>query len=210
MIVSLDRACVDKLKSCVEKHCGNFSDALREIIEKAERNGFPANSIALDYSMFKWMLSEINGLMIPDSVMDEIINPRLINSIRRLEEYLNNRFKVLDWGTSVAIKCDNDSSPSEVFVEIKGDPQRIKFASRLISQFLVKNSPEQAKLRITSVTKLDKCIKVELSRSDKGEALKSLVTFFGKLDEILRAINRTRKQLFRSNYNIQNNKQTYA
>ena len=79
--ISLDKDCVEKLKPYVEKHNSNFSAAVREIIERAGKSGLPANSSAIDASLFKWMLNEIDGVLIPDTVLDEIIDCRLINSL---------------------------------------------------------------------------------------------------------------------------------
>ncbi len=186
--ISLDKDCVEKLQPYVDKHNSNFSAAVREIIEKAGKSGFPINSTAIDSSLFKWMLNEIDGVLIPDTVLDEIIDCRLMNSICQLEESLNSRFREMDWDISAAIKCDIYPFPSRVFVEIKGNPQKIKLAACLLSQFMVKNSPDNSKLKIKSVTNFDECIKIEFSRSNKEEAIDSLVKFFGRLDEVTKAI----------------------
>ncbi len=186
--ISIDKDCVDKLKPYVEKHSGNFSAAVREIIERAGKSGFPANSSALDSTLFKWMLNEIDGILVPDSVLDEIIDCRLINSMEELEKFFNNKFKELDWDINIDLKCDNNSLPSDVLLEISGSPQKTKFAACLMSQFLVKNSLEHAPLEIRSVVNVNDRIKVELSRSNITEALSSLNTFFGRRNELITAI----------------------
>lgn len=207
--ISLDKECVEKLKPYVEKHSSNFSAAIREIIERAGKLGFPANTSAVDSSLLKWMLCELDGMLIPDAILDEMIEPRLVNSPGELEEYLNCRFRELDWGISISLKCDNSRFPSLVMAEIKGSPQRTRFAACLVSQFLVKNSPEQSKLTIRSVTNFDGCIKIELSGSNKEEALNSAVRFFGGMDEAMKAI-KSRPEFWKaiihrhllSNYNM--------
>ncbi len=186
--ISIDKDCVDKLKPYVEKHHGNFSAAVREIIERAGKSGFPANSSALDSTLFKWMLNEIDGILVPDTVLDEIIDCRLINSMEELEEFFNNKFKELEWDINIDLKCDNNSLPSDVLLEISGSPQKTKFVACLMSQFLVKNSLEHAPLEIRSVVNVNDRIKVELSRSNRTEALSSLNTFFGGRNELINAI----------------------
>lgn len=186
--ISIDKDCVDKLKPYVEKHNGNFGAALREIIERAGKSGFPANSSALDSTLFKWMLNEIDGILVPDSVLDEIIDCRLINSMKELEEFFNNKFKELECDVNIDLKCDNNSLPSDVLLEISGSPQKTKFVACLMSQFLVKNSLEHAPLEIRSVVNVNDRIKVELSRSNITEALSSMNTFFGEMDDVVRAI----------------------
>ncbi len=187
--ISLDKECVEKLKPYVEKHSSNFSVAVREIIEKAGHSGLPATSLAIDNSLFQWLLDEIDGTLVPDNVLDEIIDPSLINSMSKLEDYLNHRLCELGWDIELVLKCDNEKNPSELLLEIRGSHHKIRFAACLLSQYLIKNSLNRAPLQITSISDLNDCIKVELSRSNKKEAKKSLITFFGGKDEIIKTID---------------------
>lgn len=186
--ISLDNNCIEKIEPYVEKHKGNFSAAIREIIDRAGKNSSLENLSAIDNSLFKWMLNEIDGVLIPDNVLDDLIDPWLINSMEELEEYLNCKFSKLEWDIDLALKYDNDAFPSDVLIEIRGTPQKIKFVASLISQFLVKNSLESIPLKIMSVVNFSDCLKVELSRSSEKEAINSLTTFFGSTDEVIKAI----------------------
>ncbi|KCZ70605.1 putative hydrocarbon binding protein (contains V4R domain) [Candidatus Methanoperedens nitroreducens] len=186
--ISLDNDCIDKMEPYVEKHKGNFSAAIREIIDRAGSCSSRMNSSAIDSSLFKWVLTEVDGILVPDSVLDELIDPALIGSMRRLEEYLRRRFSELEWDIEFALKSDNDTLPSDVLVEIKGNAQKIKFVACILSQYLVKNSPEHASLEIRSVNNFSDCMKVELSRSTRNEAHRSLITFFGGMDDVIKAI----------------------
>lgn len=187
--ISLTQDYVEKMKPYIEKHKGNFSAAIREIINQAEKSSLLTNSTAIDRSLFKWMLNEIEGILVPDEVLEEIIDSRLKNSIGKLEEYLNHKFRELKWDINLALKYDGNSPPSQVLIEIRGKPHEIKFVASILSQFLVKNSPEHAPLKIRSVINFEDCIKVELSRSNnKEEAICSVITFFGGLEEVRKAI----------------------
>ncbi|VVB85712.1 Uncharacterised protein [uncultured archaeon] len=106
----------------------------------------------------------------------------------KLEGYLNRRFSELEWGIGISLKCDNDESPSDILMDIRGAPQKMKFAAQIASQYLVKNSLCKAPLEICSLVYLNDCIKVELSRSNKTEAMRSLITFFGGMDEVIKTI----------------------
>ncbi len=185
--ISLDKDCVEKMRPYVERHQGNFSAAMREIIDKAGKSGLPFNSSAIDNSLFKWMLTEV-CTFIPDNVLNEMIDPVLINSVRKLEGFVNFRFQDLGWNTDISLKCDNDSFPSDILMEIKGDNQKVKFIACIMSQYLVKNSLERSPLEINSVVNFNEGMKIELSRSNKNEALNSLNTFFGGMDEIFKII----------------------
>jgi predicted hydrocarbon binding protein len=185
--ISLDKDCIEKMSPYVEKHQGNFSAAMREIIDRAGKSGLPYNSSAIDTSLFKWMLNEICTFT-PDNVLNEMIDPILINSMRKLEDFLNYRFRDLGWHIDIVLKCDNDTFPSDVFMEIKGEPQKIKFLACILSQYLVKNSLERSPLEIRSVVNFNECIKIELSRSNTKDAINSLITFFGGMDDVIKAI----------------------
>ncbi len=186
--ISLDKDCVEKMRPYVEKHEGNFSAAMREIIEKAGKSGLPYNSIALDNPLFKWMLINMEGIFVPNNVLDELIDPLLTTSIRKLEEYLIYRFRELGWDIDLDLIYDNDKLPSDILIEIKGDPQKIKLVASILSQYLVKNSLEHTPLKIRYIINFSDCIKIELFKSDKSEAQRSLITFFGDLDEIIKVI----------------------
>ncbi len=186
--ISLDNDCIDKMQPYVQKHNGNFSAAVREIIDRAGKYSSLRNSSSIDSSLFKWMLTEIDGRLVPGSLLDEIVDPSLINSMRKLEEHLRNRFNDLEWNIELAIRSDGDSSPSDVLIEIRGAPQKIKFVASIICQYLVKNSPENASLGIRSIGNFSDFMKIELSRSNKKDAQNSLYSFFGGMDEVIKAI----------------------
>jgi predicted hydrocarbon binding protein len=186
--ISLDKDCIEKMEPYVQKHNGNFSAAVREIIDRAGKYSSLKNSSAIDSSLFKWMLSEMDGRLVPDSLLDEMIDPVLINSMRKLEEYVNIRLGELEWDVEFTLKSDNDSSPTDVLIQIKGTPQKIKFLSSLLCQYLVKNSPEHASLEIRSVSNVSDCIKIELSKSNKKDAERSLSILFGDMDQAIKAI----------------------
>ncbi len=184
--ISLDEEHVEKMRSYMEKHNGNFGNALRDIINMAGKPRM--NSSELEIPLLNWMLSEIDGVLVPDDVLDETINPGLINSMEKLEENLNRRFRELDWGIDLVLRYDTDSFPTNVMLEIKGAPQKSKFAASIVSEYLVKKTLEEAPLGIKKVANLNECIKVELARASKKDAQISLSAFFGGMDEVLKAV----------------------
>jgi predicted hydrocarbon binding protein len=186
--ISLDNDCIQKMEPYVEKHKGNFSAAIREIIDRAGKNSELENISTIDNTLFKWMLNETDGLLVPDNVLDDLIDPMLINSMGKLEDYLKQKFSELEWDVDISLKCDSDAVASDVLIEVKGAPQKIRFVARVLAQYLVKNSPEHAPLEISSVFNLDGCIRVELSKSNKKQGYNSLITSFGGLNEVIQAI----------------------
>ena len=187
--VSLDDECLKKMESLVNKHQGNFSAAVRELIDKSQRSVLPERAFAVDESLFNWLLDEIDGRLIPDRIVDKIIDSSLIHRLDDLDKYINKRVDDLGWDVSTNIECDNVSNPSQVTIEVTGISHKIKLIAIIVSQFIVKNSPDSAPLKIISVTKLDNNIRVELSRSSsKIEAVNSLITFFGNIEDIAKAV----------------------
>lgn len=207
--ISIDKECVEKLKPQLEKHNGNFSAAIREIIDRNGKSVFPNNSSAIDNSLLKWILTEVEGTLIPDNVLDEFLDPMLINSIRKLEECLNCRFRELEWDIKIEFKYDNDSLPSGMLIEIKGESHKIRTIARILSQYMVKNSLEKIPLEIISIFIINECIRIELAKSTKKEAMNSLLTFFGEMDEVIKGI-KSRPEFWKaivkrhimSNYNM--------
>lgn len=189
--VSLDEGHIEKLEPCMKKHKGNFSAAIRDIIDQNTVSSSFRNFASIDNFLLKWMVNEVGNVLIPDNVLDEIIDPRLISSVENLESFLNKRFRELEWDVDIVLKYDNNTSPSDILIEITGESQKIKFVASLISQFLVKNSlkiPHNMPLKILSSVNSDRHIRVELSRSNKKEAFDSLVSFFGSEGEIIKTI----------------------
>ena len=132
--ISLDNKCIRKIEPYVQKHNNNFSAAIREIIEKAGKYAPKSDTSQIDNSLLRWMLTETDGILIPDSVLSEIVNKRLMNSMSELEKFLNNRFGELGWGVDIDIKYDsngdgvkNASGPRTQFKEVIGIGFSYKF-----------------------------------------------------------------------------------
>ncbi len=186
--ISLAEEHIGKINSYVEKYNSNFSAALREIIQTTKK------SSVSDQYLFRWLMKEVDGVLLPDNILNEIIDPYLINSMESLEKFLNDRF--FDWDIHISLKYDNNVSPCNVVVDIRGGGedregwgwgQKIKMAASIISQFLVKNS-QVIPLRIScvdldEVNELNGCGTIEFSRSDRQEAMKSLMRYFGENEE---------------------------
>ncbi|NJD75897.1 MAG: hypothetical protein FIB08_02195 [Candidatus Methanoperedens sp.] len=186
--ISLDKDCIEKIEPYVQKHNGNFSAAIREIIDEADKSRSSKNVAIIDNSLFKWMLDEMNGLLVPENVLDELIDPSLINSMRKLEDHLKCKFKELDWDIGVVIKSDKDNSPSNVHIEIKGHNQKIKLIACILSQYLVKSSAGQSPLEVVSVSESEGYINIGLSKTNNKDAISSVINFFGDMDEVTNAI----------------------
>lgn len=186
--ISLSKEHIEKLKPSLEKNKGNFSAAIREVIyQKATATAF-GDKVSVDNSILNWMVKETDGLLLPDNILDEMIDPGLISSMEKLESFLNNKFIELGWDIGIILKYDSNISPSDVFIEIRGDPRKFNMVASMLSHFLVKKSLDNMPLKIESTIILEKYMGVELTYSTEDEAIDSLVKFFGSADEITRTI----------------------
>lgn len=184
--ISLDDEYLKKMETLINTHQGNFSAAIRELIDKSQRV-LPERTSVVDESIFNWLLDEMDGRLIPDDIVDEMINSSLINRINDLCKYINRRVSNLGWDINVGIECDNISSPSQITIDVTGRYYKIKFIARIISQFIIKNSVTP--LGIVSVTKHDNNIRVKLARvNNKKDGVNSLITFFGDTEDIAKAM----------------------
>jgi len=186
--ISLEDKYVEKLKPYIDKHDGNFGAAIRDMINRAGKYDTRINSSAIDHSVLNWILKEIDEKLVPSDILNEFIDPVMMNSMDKLESYLNRRFSELKWGVHITLNYDNDLLPVEILMEISGDHQKIRFITSLITQYLVNNSLQHIPLEVRSVINTREGIKVELSGSNKKDALLSLDTFFGKTDELIRTV----------------------
>lgn len=99
--ISLDDDCLKKMAPIVEKHGGNFSSAIRDIINRIERPVLPEYASAVDDAIFNWLLDQVDGRLIPDNVLDKIIDCSLINRLDELDKYINRKMRDLGWEVGI-------------------------------------------------------------------------------------------------------------
>ncbi len=187
--ISLDSEHLTKLKPYVDKHDGNFSSTIREMIDNVEKSSIPDDSSCIYNPFFNWLLEEIDGRLIPDDLLHLMIHSSLIYKIGDIDKYVNRKLVELDWNTNVQIDYDNIKSPSSILITVTGDSQKARLVSLMISQFIIQNSPESSPFAIKSVKNFGDNIKVELSSiSNKKDGIKSLTIFFGGMENIAKAI----------------------
>ena len=139
--ISLDDEYVEKLKPYLEKSGGNLGAAIREIVNHAGKHSLRQNSTAIDPVLFDWMLTEVEDILVPDKVLDEILYPGLMTSMSKFERSVRQKMEELEWDIDFAIKYDSETYPSEIFIEMRGPTQKTKFLARLLSQYLFRSSP---------------------------------------------------------------------
>lgn len=207
--ISLDDEHAEKMKPYLEKNGGNLCATFKEILGQAGKYSSRLNSSAVDTVLLNWLLKEVEGILIPDKVLDEILDPGLMTSMTKFEKFVKQRIEELEWDIDIVFKYDSVTFPSEVLIEMRGAPQKTKFLASILSQYLVKNSLENAPLEIKFVININSCMKIGFFRSNRKDAQMSLGTFFGNLNGIMNVI-RNRPDFWKdvvqrhvaSNYNM--------
>ncbi len=187
--ISLEKKYMEKMKPYIAKHNGNFSAAVREVIELAEeRSKFQASNysendgILVDHSTFGWFLKRTEGMFFDVNTLNEIIDPFSVKSMSMLEQFINARFDRTGWGTHVVINYDEDINPSKAIVFIKGgDYHIVDFLARIIALYLAKNKC----LGIQTIYRRTHSMKINLQRKNDSEsAYEDLVQHLGYMQNV--------------------------
>lgn len=148
--VSLDEAHLQKLQPLLEKHKGNLSAAVREVIDlvspdlenhrtpeetdeklKKERV-FPGakeelfsgeESISMNQQMMKWLVRNCAGKLMDEDVVHAFINPYIVTTLPELEEHLNRSSKKMGWNIEVSGPCKEDSDNGPAIMNFTGGDQ---------------------------------------------------------------------------------------
>jgi hypothetical protein len=75
----------------------------------------------------------VDGLLVPNNVLNELIDPMLIESMIELKKHLGHRSGELGWIEDFSLKYDTDRFPSDVSIELEGVPQKIKSVASILS-----------------------------------------------------------------------------
>lgn len=169
--ISIERKYMDKVKPFLTKHDGNFSAAIREIIDIAINPRIVLTHsdgvILFDPPTASWLLRKTNGIIPEKEILYEIADPLLFNSVSNTLEYFNVKFKELGWGLEFNLNCDSDTNPTTAMLTIKGEIyQFIDLSARIFSLFLA----VQKSLGIEMVYRRAKSIKLAYKPRENGEA----------------------------------------
>lgn len=203
--ISIEPDHLKLLEPLVEQHGGNLSATMRDIIEFADfmiqrygslggaryacldekyrsprelliEDGFCA---MIDYPMFEWFLKRTKGILVDPEILDDIIDPLIINRISELVEHLNRKWKEYGWQTTIIMEYDNDTAPKTAISVITGRSVFLnEFLSGMVGLFLAR----QKHLGIIGVDRRTRSIRMDLQRRDSMDTAQSdLVRNFGNL-----------------------------
>jgi len=192
--ISLEKGHLRKLEPLVQKHKGNFSAAMREIIDlidtmakHPEAVNNLIDGLKTDYNLTEnvvyWLIKQARGRLIDPEHLNSIIDPAKIVLLSDLEKYIDDMTNGVSWQTQIKIEdYDDNVFPSHVKVTLSGNSNyKMEFLGGMISSFLVIHKKQE----IISVKKMSNKITVNFRKqSNMNLARQSLINFFGDMEDI--------------------------
>lgn len=192
--ISLEKVHLKKLEPLVLKHKGNFSAAMREIIDLIDTmtNDPEAANTLLDgmktdsdltETVIYWLIKQARGRLMDPEYLNSIIDPVKIVQLSDLEKYIENMISGVNWQTNLKIEdYDDNVHPLHAKVTLSGNNiLKMEFLGGMISSFLVMHK----KLEIVSLKRMSNKITVNFTRqSNSNIARQSLLNYFGDMEDI--------------------------
>jgi hypothetical protein len=142
--VSLYEHDLKKIEGLVEKHEGNLSAAMRDIIdfvdfmlrkfgslEEARKIERRIRGISIPNTMLHWFLTYTDACLPDESVIRSVEDIRVIESISHLKTIADLGFAV-----DIHVDADDDRNPSEVTLQVSGERMQAEFVAKLAACFL--------------------------------------------------------------------------
>lgn len=187
--ISLNEEYLKKLEPLLQKHNGNLSSVMREVIDLADAafqdpdsvkrliSGLKKEQNLTSWTLF-WSLKNLTGRL-PDEEFVQNIIEDYISSISSLEKRLNELGGEIYWGSSVKISSDDDRLPKNVTFTITGkNPDMNRFLGAVAALFAAKKH----NLGVSKVRSISNPFEMEMIRGENEWALKSVAENFGNMD----------------------------
>lgn len=192
--ISLEKGHLRKLEPLIQKHHGNFSAAMREIIDLIDTMSKHPESVnnlidglKTDYNLTEnvvyWLIKQTSGRLIDPEHLNGIIDPSKIILLSDLEKYIDDMTNGVSWQTQIKIEdYDDNVFPSYVKVTLTGNSNhKMEFLGGMVSSFLVFHKKQE----IISVKRMSNKITVNLRKQlNMNLARRSLIHFFGDMEDI--------------------------
>lgn len=189
--ISLNEEYLKKLEPLMQKHSGNLSAVIREVIDLADEAFKDPDSVKKLISGLKkeqnltsltlmWALKNLGGRLPEEETVCDIIGNN-IHSISSLEKRLNELGEEVYWNTSVKINADDDRQPASASISITGKNQDMgRFFASMAAAFVAR----KYSLGILKTRVKDNVFEIDMKKGENEWALKSIADNFGFLDAI--------------------------
>ncbi len=206
--ISLYEEDIKKIGRIVDKHEGNLSAAMREIVDfvdfmlrkfgsleetkKLERR---IKGVCIPNTMLNWFLAHTDECLPDEDATGCIEDIHVIESVSDLVEIADIGFAV-----DIKVDADDDRNPSEVTICLTGERTHTEFVAKILSCFLAENRG----LAVEDVSRHAAFTTVKLKKEAKGggereseaeykKVRESLIKHFGERHILMQEIlNKTR------------------
>ncbi len=193
--ISLTEEYLKKLGPLLEKHNGNLSAVIREVIDLADAAFADPDSVKrlisglreeqnLTSSTLTWALKNLTG-RIPNWEMVINIIGNNISSVSSLEARLNELCGEIYWDSSVKISPDDDNRPTNAVFTITGKNQDM---SRYLASVTALFAAKKFGLGVSGLKSINNSFEMEMKKGENEWILESIIENFGYLDEVFSEI----------------------
>lgn len=161
-----------KMERIAEKYEGNFSAAMREIIEfahfmerrfgsleEARKIEKRIKGVCIPNPLLNWFLTFTDACLPDEKVLKSLEEVHAITGVSDLETIAEMGFAV-----DIKIDADDDRNPTEATIRVSGESMHAEFVAKLIACFLAENK----EMVVEDVSRLLTFITVKLKRSGEG------------------------------------------
>jgi len=189
--ISLDEEYLKKIEPLVQKHNGNLSAVIREIIDLADYASRDPDSVkrlisgmknkqSLTSSTLAWALKDLAGRR-PDREFVHNILGNDIYSLSFLEKRMNELLGEIYWDSSIKITTDDDRVPQNASFVITGKNQDM---NRFVGAFIAVFVSEKYDFGVSSTRAENNSFEMYTARGTKEWALKSTNDHFGYMEPV--------------------------
>ena len=193
--ISLNEDYLKKLEPLMEKHNGNLSAVIREVIDLADAAFQDPDSVKRLISGLKkeqnltsatlvWSLKNLGGRIPETEVIENVIGTE-VYSISSLQKRLNELGAEIYWGSSIKVETDDDMRPTNVVFMISGNNMDM---NRFFAGIIAVSVLNQFNLGIQKVQVIENSFRMELERTDKAVAQKCLNEKLGYMNSVFSEI----------------------
>ncbi|MCX9081405.1 MAG: hypothetical protein OIN83_04340 [Candidatus Methanoperedens sp.] len=187
--ISLDEEYIKKIEPLLQKHNGNLSAVIREIIDLADYASKDPDYIkrlisgmknkqSMTSSTLAWTLKNLAGRRPDREFVNNILGDD-IYSITFLEKRLNELLGEVYWDSSIKITSDNDRAPQDASFIITGKNQDMNM---FIGAFIAVFVSEKYDLGISSTRNENNSFEMHMVRGTREWALESTNDHFGYME----------------------------
>ena len=189
--ISLTDDYLKKLEPLMQKHNGNLSAVIREVIDVADVAFQDPDSVKklisglkkeqnLTSSTIVWALKNLEGRLPDEETVHNILGNN-ISSLSDLEKRLNELGSEVYWGMSIKINSDNNFQPKNATIAIDG---KNPHANRYMASVIALLAGKKYELGISEIRCINGSLEMDMINGEKSLINKKILENFGYMDGV--------------------------